>query len=69
MIGLSVNNELERICKAAVVAYVKVLSQQLLGMTEENHEKYHSEYPVYLSSFEPRTSRILRRSVNQCYVW
>jgi hypothetical protein len=33
-----VNTELERICKVAVVAYLKVLSRHLPGRTEENHE-------------------------------
>jgi hypothetical protein len=37
------NDELERIWKEAAVPSFKVLSQHLLGETEENHEKYQSE--------------------------
>jgi hypothetical protein len=50
-----VNNELRRTWKEVVVAYFKVLSWNLPGGTEENHEK-----PVRLVSglrFEPRTSK------------
>jgi hypothetical protein len=33
-----VNDELERICKEADVAYFKVISRHLSGRTEVNHE-------------------------------
>jgi hypothetical protein len=40
---MTVNNELERMWKEAVVAQFKVLSQHLLGGgTEENHKKLQS---------------------------
>jgi hypothetical protein len=37
------NNELERIRKEAVVAYLKIISQNFPGGTEGNHENPHSE--------------------------
>jgi hypothetical protein len=38
MIGLLMNDELERIWKKAVLVYFKLLSQHLSGGTEEYHE-------------------------------
>jgi hypothetical protein len=37
-----VNNELERMLKEAVIGMLEVLSQHLLGGTEEIHEKHQS---------------------------
>jgi hypothetical protein len=42
MIGWLMNNESERIWKKAVVADFKVLSRNLRGGIEENHEKSQS---------------------------
>jgi hypothetical protein len=39
---MTVNNELERMWKEAVMAKFKVLSQHLPGRTEENHKKPQS---------------------------
>jgi hypothetical protein len=35
---MTVNNELDKMWKEAVMIYFKVLSQHLLGGTEENNE-------------------------------
>jgi hypothetical protein len=56
-----VNDELEMMCKEAVVAEFKVLSQHLPGGTDE---KSWSGYPVSGPRFEPETSRIRIRIVN-----
>jgi hypothetical protein len=36
-----VNYEWERMWEEAVMVYFEVLSQDLLGETDENHAKYH----------------------------
>jgi hypothetical protein len=40
------NDELERIWKEVVMAQFMILSQNLLGGTEETHERLQSWWPV-----------------------
>jgi hypothetical protein len=53
-----VNNELERMWKEAAMAYLKILTRHLPGLTEELHENYQSELPVSWPRFEPHTSEL-----------
>jgi hypothetical protein len=39
---MTMNNELERIRKGVIVACFKILSKNMTGRTEENHEISHS---------------------------
>jgi hypothetical protein len=57
------NDEMERICKEAIMTYYKALSRDLPGGTEENRETLQSGSPVSRKIFEAGTSQTKSRSL------
>jgi hypothetical protein len=62
MIAL-MNNAMKSIWNEIVVAYFKVLSQNLPGATGENHDTRQSEQPVFGPRYESEVFQIRSRSV------
>jgi hypothetical protein len=63
-----VNDKLEMFWKKAVVAYFKMLSQDLPGEAEKKPRKHQSGLPVSESRFGPGISRIRSRIIGKLVV-
>jgi hypothetical protein len=64
MVGCVVNNEVERICKEAVVGYFYALFYTRFFLEGLSHEKRQSLWSVSRPEFEPITFRKHVRSVS-----
>jgi len=62
MVGCVLNNELERICKEAVVGYIYVLFCPRFFLEGLRHKKRQSLWSVFRQEFEPITFRKQVRS-------
>jgi hypothetical protein len=56
MLGQSVNDEPDKMCKKSVLFYFKILLWHLRHLTEQNDEKSQSEGPAFGAEFETDTS-------------
>jgi hypothetical protein len=56
------NNDLDIFWEGAMVSYFKIISQNLLWNTEENHQKLNQENLFPFTRFETETFRIEARS-------
>lgn len=58
MLGQSVNDETDRMCKKSILFCVKILRWHLRQLTEQNDEKPQSDEPAFGAEFETGTSLV-----------
>jgi hypothetical protein len=58
MLGRSVNDETDRMCKKSILFYIKILCWHLRHLTEQNDKKPQSDEPTFGAEFETGTSLV-----------